>query len=338
MSRRWTRKPEGSNWGDFGADDQLGRLNYLTPENTVKAAREIREGHRFCLSLPLDVPATNATNPRRFPPEFKAVVRDGAAVFNYRFDNFMPGNTQVVSDEAVTLWSQHSSQWDAFGHIGALFDANGDGEDEPIQYNGFSIMGDEGAPRFGQVGAHNCGIELMARHGFQGRGVLLNLKRHYGESSHAVSYDDLMRILDSDGIEVEQGDILCIYTGYADLLLSFGADVPGDLPKTHCSAFDGFDDRLLQWITDSGVTAITCDNRAVEFEHDGLKPGVERGPSLPLHEHCLFKLGIHLGEMWYFTEIAEWLAANGRYRFFLTAPPLHLPGAVGSPANGIGTV
>ncbi|MEC7655641.1 MAG: cyclase family protein, partial [Pseudomonadota bacterium] len=53
---------------------------------------------------------------------------------------------------------------------------------------------------------------------------------------------------------------------------------------------------------------------------------------------CLFKLGIHLGEMWYFTEIAEWLAANNRYRFFLTDPPLFLPGAVGSPANPVGTV
>ncbi len=76
----------------------------------------------------------------------------------------------------------------------------------------------------------------------------------------------------------------------------------------------------------------------MEFEHEGLKPGVTRGPSLPLHEHCLFKLGVHLGEMWYFSEIAEWLEANGRSRFFLTAPPLHLPGAVGSPANAIGTV
>jgi hypothetical protein len=42
--------------------------------------------------------------------------------------------------------------------------------------------------------------------------------------------------------------------------------------------------------------------------------------------------------MFYFTELAEWLTANNRYRFFMTAPPLHLPGAVGSPANPIGTV
>jgi hypothetical protein len=338
MAAKWKQRPAGSNWGEFGDDDQLGRLNYLTQENTLKAAQEIRTGKRFCLSLPLDVPATNATNPRRFPPEFKAVVRDGEAVFNYRFEALVPGNTLVVSDEAVTLWSQHSSQWDSFGHVGALFDADADGVDEPVQYNGHSIVNEQGEPRWGEVGAWNLGLEHMARHGLQGRGVLVNLNRHFGDTSKAVGYDDLQRILELDRIEVEQGDILCIYTGYADLLLRYGDAVPGNLPKTHCSALDGFDDRILAWITDSGLAAIACDNRAVEFEHEGLKPGVTRGPSLPLHEHCLFKLGVHLGEMWYFSEIAEWLAANGRYRFFLTAPPLHLPGAVGSPANAIGTV
>ena len=86
------------------------------------------------------------------------------------------------------------------------------------------------------------------------------------------------------------------------------------------------------------MSVLVSDNRAVEYEHGGLPEGMGRGPALPIHEHCLFKLGIHLGEMWYFTEIAEWLAANNRYRFFLTAPPLFLPGAVGSPANPVRTV
>ena len=60
--------------------------------------------------------------------------------------------------------------------------------------------------------------------------------------------------------------------------------------------------------------------------------------TLPLHEHCLFKLGIHLGEIWHLTPLADWLRAHGRNRFLLTAPPLRLPGAVGSPATPIATV
>lgn len=28
--KRWTKRPDGSNWGDLGEDDQIGRLNLIT--------------------------------------------------------------------------------------------------------------------------------------------------------------------------------------------------------------------------------------------------------------------------------------------------------------------
>jgi hypothetical protein len=59
---------------------------------------------------------------------------------------------------------------------------------------------------------------------------------------------------------------------------------------------------------------------------------------MPLHEHCLVRLGIHLGEFWWFGGLAPALAARGRTHFLLTAPPLNLPGAVGSPVTPIGTI
>ena len=61
------------------------------------------------------------------------------------------------------------------------------------------------------------------------------------------------------------------------------------------------------------------------------------GPQ-PLQRHCIFKNGIHLGEMWYLTQLARWLREHRRNRFLLTAPPLRLPGAVGSPATPVATV
>ena len=338
MTQKWTNRPPGSNWGEFGPEDQLGRLNCLTDETTLKAAQEIRVGKRFCLSLPLNVPVTDATNPRRKPPILKPVVRDGHTAFNLRIDTFDHGSTQVVSDDAVLLYNQHSSQWDSLAHIGGVFDADGDGIEETVQYNGHRIVDDTGEGVYGELGAQNLGIEHMARHCVQGRGVLLNMKKHFGNESRPVSYDGVMRMLEADGIEIETGDIVCCYTGYADKLIEFGAAVPANLPRTHCPAFDGFDRKLLQWIDDSGMSVLVSDNRAVEYEHVGRPEGMDKGPGLPIHELCLFKLGIHLGEMWYFTEIAERLEANGRNRFFMTAPPLHLPGAVGSPANPIGTV
>ena len=54
---RWKHRPEGSNWGDFGPDDQVGRLNLLTPQKIREGLAEVLEARAFCLSLPLDFPA-----------------------------------------------------------------------------------------------------------------------------------------------------------------------------------------------------------------------------------------------------------------------------------------
>ncbi len=67
MSMRWKKRPEGSNWGDFGPDDQKGRLNLLTSQRVLAAATEVREGRSFCLSLPLDYPGGNRVNENRHP-------------------------------------------------------------------------------------------------------------------------------------------------------------------------------------------------------------------------------------------------------------------------------
>ena len=64
----------------------------------------------------------------------------------------------------------------------------------------------------------------------------------------------------------------------------------------------------------------------------------ERGAALPLHDHCLFKLGSHLGELWYLTELAAGLHAHKRSRFLRIAPPLRLTGAMGVPVIPAPTV
>ena len=140
-------------------------------------------------------------------------------------------------------------------------------------------------------------------------------------------------------VEVEKGDMVCIYTGFADVLLEMKKKPDPRLVNETCSGLDGRDQKLLQWITDSGLACILADNYAVELIQGSLTdPLPRKQPWLPLHEHCLFKNGIHLGEMFYFTELARWLRAHRRSRFLFTAPPLRLPGAVGSPATPIATV
>jgi kynurenine formamidase len=47
---------------------------------------------------------------------------------------------------------------------------------------------------------------------------------------------------------------------------------------------------------------------------------------------------VPLAELWYLKDLADWLRQQGRNRFLLTAPPLRMPGAVGSPVTPIATV
>jgi hypothetical protein len=177
----------------------------------------------------------------------------------------------------------------------------------------------------------------MAATGVQGRGVMIDLRHHLGDKRTAVGYDQLMRICEADKVEVSKGDMLCLHTGFADVIVDMAGRPDGDVLNKSCSVLDGHDKRLLNWISDSNIATLISDNYAVEDRpYNHLGDGCHA--LLPLHEHCLFKLGLHLGELWHLTPLAGWLRKHNRYRFLLTAPPLRLPGAVGSPLNPIATV
>jgi kynurenine formamidase len=335
---RWQNRPPGSNWGEFGADDRRGRMNLVTPERRRAAAAEVKEGLAFCLSLPLDLPGGNVLNPRRSAPAFHPVMRGGHVHFNLALGDIDAGLTDVSSDEAVMLYSQYSTHWDAFAHKGARFDADGDGFAEKVFYNGLAIVDAAGRGTQGELGAVALSAADMAVGGVQGRGVLIDLHRHVGDARVEVGYEQLAGIMRDDGVVVEPGDIVCFHTGLGQRIVD-AAGAPGEGLRTACAVLDGHDRRLLDWITDSGLAAIACDNLAVERSSTlGFGEGHHAGPGLPLHEHCLFKLGVHLGELWYLTELARWLHEHRRHRFLLTAPPLRLPGAAGAPVTPVATV
>jgi kynurenine formamidase len=338
--KRWVNRPDGSTWGDFGEDDQLGRLNLITADKVRQGIAEVREGKTFCLSLPLTYPGGNLLNPRRHPPRIRPTMLDHAPRWMFEVSDAVPDATDVINDDAALLHLQYSTQWDSFAHAGQMFDANGDGKPEPVFYNGF--RGGFELPRASETSdgwtskVNRLGIEQFAEHGIQGRAVLVDLHKHCGQERVAVGYDRLMQIMKDDEVTVEPGDILLLHTGFAAQLLAWQGKPDPDLIHKVCSVLDGRDPQLLQWITDSGVAAICADNYAVE-DATAEKPS-GRCAMLPLHEHCLFKLGVPLGEIWHLTELANYLREQKRSRVLLTAPPLRLPGAVGSPATPIATV
>lgn len=353
MTPRFLRRPPGSNWGDFGADDQLGAMNLVGPDQVRKGLAEVQHCRTFSLSLPLDLPGGNALHPRRWPPRRFATLRgggqEGEQCYCFAMSRVNPFYTDVYSDDMVLLYTQYSTQWDGLAHVGAEFDADGDGIDEVVFYNGFRAgtgvqpatltpgLGPSAWDRWEGPRAKALGIEHMARHGAQGRGVMIDLHHHHGNAHHAVGYDELMRILAADRVVVERGDMVCLHTGLDDLILAMDGQPVAETLLGSCAGLDGGDQRLLNWITDAGVAALISDNFAVELMPKGMRQE-GRHAMLPLHEHCLFKNGVHLGELWRLGELARWLRVQGRSRFLLTAPPLNLPGAVGSPVTPIATV
>lgn len=345
---RWKQRPPGSNWGDFGPDDQLGRLNLLTPEKVKQGVAEVRDGRAFGLSLPLDFPGEAKLNPRRPPPTLQPTTLRGAPFMNRPLTEFDARNTDVVCDDQVLLTLQYSTQWDSFAHVGSLFDADGDGVPERVYYNGFRAQehvlgpGDEGLSGCGCGGsssyARKLGIETFAVKAIQGRGVLVDLHAHFGRERVLVDHERLMHVLAADGVTIEPGDMLLFHTGFADVVLGMNQHPDMQVLNRSCAALDGRDPRLLDWIAESGVAALCADNYAVEAYPARDAEGEGRRAALPLHELCLFKLGIPLGELWFLSDLAAYLRSASRSRFLLTAPPLRLPGAVGSPVTPVATV
>ena len=165
---------------------------------------------------------------------------------------------------------------------------------------------------------------------------MIDLFAHFGRKRQPVGYADLMRVMAADGVTVEAGDFVLLRTGFDEVVLEGNKTPDKERLETSCTGLDGSDKRLQQWVLETKLVALIADNYAVELLPQAFAPG--DCAMLPLHQHCLFKTGVNLGELFRLSELADWLRANNRSRFLFTGPPLRLPGAVGSPATPVATV
>lgn len=346
QSPRWRRRPEPSTWGDFGPDDALGRMNLLTRAKVSEGLAEVQDGRAFALGLPLTLPGGSSLNSNRLPPIHRPNLRGDAPNVNCVLET--PGASDVMNDDLIVLHTQYSTQWDALVHVGSLFDADDDGVPEPVYYNGFragvDVLGPKNASDCGVPGISQgttadlgpLGIGTLAGTPVQGRAVMVDLAHHFGTEHRLVGFTEIRKVLEADNVEVRPGDMVTIHTGFAQRLVEMDGTPDPAVLHHYGAVLNGRDQKLLDWITDSGIAAIAADNYAVE-----LYPALPvTGPAsvLPLHEHCLFKLGVQLGELWFLSELAAALRAAGRNAFLLTAQPLNLPGVSGSPLNPVATI
>jgi kynurenine formamidase len=297
-----------SNWGRWGADDQRGTLNYITPEKVREAAGLVRSGKTISLQLPMDDkgPQTGAFG--RVNPLHQMVATGTdhlAGTQGYSDDKLGFG----FADDSLFFFLQGGSQWDALGHIFR------DGQ----MFNGFS------AGEVTAKGAAKGGVENMPT--VVSRGVLLDIARVKGvdalERGYAITPADLDEACAAHGVTVGPGDVLLIRTG------DMGArrDKPG---WDGYSAGDSPGLSLLAapWLHEKQVAAIATDTWGAEVRPNEL-PGVFQ----PLHLIIIVSMGLLVGEIWDLDPLAADCADDGQYEFLFVGPPLVIPGAVGSPVN-----
>ncbi|WZB60270.1 cyclase family protein [Achromobacter xylosoxidans] len=293
--KRWTRRPEGSTWGDFGPDDEISRLNLLTEEKVLQAVREVRAGKVFCLSLPLDLPGGNVLNPRRHPPALAPTRRDGQPYLNFQMSRLQEGAVDVLSDDQATLSLQYSTQWDGLSHVGALFDVQGDGQPGACTTTAMPpawtcwaaailapMPAARPAPRM-RAGSASAATRKKA---CRAVACCWTWRAPSAPVRTPVGLAQLQAAMHEQRVAVEPGDMLVLRTGFAEALVQMDGKPDAHRLEQTGAVLDGADAALLDWITDSGVAAICADNYAVEAY-----PARTSGPGhsiLPLHHHCLF--------------------------------------------------
>jgi kynurenine formamidase len=294
-----------NNWGRWGADDELGTLNFITADTRRRAAALVRKGVTFSLQIPMDSKGPMA-GPIRVNP-VHTMMATGA------------DPTQAVpmaagaryTDDVMFLFLQSGTEWDSLAHIFY----------EGKLYNGFD------ASSVDSRGADRVGIDKTCS-SYVSRGVLLDVARFHGvdcvDVTTRVRGDELDAIAAAQGVAIEEGDIILLRTGILTEYARTGAwtTYRGSHPGLHYSA--------AEWLYDHRIAAIAADNGSVE--------GIDKGGGMlavPLHMLALRDMGLCLGESFYLEDLAADCSDDGVYECFLVAPALRITGGVGSPVNPI---
>jgi kynurenine formamidase len=313
------------NWGRWGADDEIGTLNFITPDKVAEAAATVRKGAVISLggdfgsSGPqgafkfrqnpvhvMTVDGGDANTLVQYGPEWlrNAVAADVSA--------FFADNPFRFNDDMIVMPLQAATQWDALSHVYY----------EDKLYNGFP------ADSVTSFGAFHCGIDKVDSTGVTSRGVLLDVVAHRGEEvfcgpGNPITPAELDDIAAKQEVSIGRGDIVVIHTGWWTRFLSTGDGA---------EAGSGLDWTCASWLHDHEVAAVAADNLMVEDPNPS--NGVD-GTFLPMHMLCLRDMGLMLGEYWNLAALAADCRQDGVYEFQLIAPPLKVVGAVGAPVNPI---
>ena len=301
------------NWGRWGANDELGSINFLTSAEVLRGAKSIRSGKVFTLGVPVARKEGDPIYPGRGQP-VKTMNMDKGFYINDQAPLF-PGGLEYA-DDVIFMYVQGTTQYDALGHVWY-------GEK---LYNGYDAKTTIG-------GLKKCSIQPIAEHGVVGRGVMLDVARYKGVphlgANEQITLDDLLKTAAKQKVKIEKHDIIVIHTGWLKVFYDKGADA---FFPDKAVMEPGITDEpaLIRWFHEMEIPSLTVDTIANEQSWSS-----ESGYFLPLHAALLRNLGIPFNEINWLSDLAEDCAKDGQYDFLFVGAPLKIVGGTGSPVNPI---
>jgi len=292
---RWMT--ELSNWGRWGATDQLGAVNLITPEKRKQATKLVREG--IVISLARD------TNDEAAP--------DNDAPYTHEMTlNGESGQGQWSLDKIGVSFHgyQHT-------HLDALCHMFWQGK----MYNGYSMT------EVTRKGAQKLGIQNL-KSGIVTRGVLIDVPRlrnvPYLEPGAAIYPEDLDKWERETGIKLAAGDAVFVRTGRWARRAALG-------PWNVSQKSAGLHPSCVRWLKQRDISLLGSD-----VASDVLPSGIP-GITHPIHQLILVALGVNIFDNCDLEDIGTTAARMKRWEFMLTTAPIAIPGGTGSPLNPIAT-
>lgn len=301
LARAQTREA-GPWWPNalWGATDQAGASNWITPEKIREAVALVKTGRVYELGHPYEqrMPINGQRSYKLVIPSFPThgPVRAGDREFFF--------NDEYVTGEI----GQVGTQFDGPGHVGQTVTmANGD--KKIVYYNGFTA--DELKSPYGlqQLGVEHVKPILT-------RGILLDIagqrKVDILPEGYVVTLDDVRGALARAGLteqSLRPGDALLFNFGWWRYWPKQIA-VDGRTPYVS--------DEVIAWIIARQPSMVGSDTNL-------------DGPEFKVHTEVVMKHGIFNLELMTF----EQLVADPAYEFLFVFTPVPLKGATGSPGRPI---
>lgn len=276
----------------WGAGDQLGAANHMTPERTLLAAGLVTEGKVYSLGITVgsDTPA--------FPPRSMSVT---VLQPSQNGNSGLGDNAFTYNDDIFMGWLGIGPQIDGLGHSG----------ENHIYYGGRNY--DDFAPASGLT---ELGLDKLP--GLVGRGVLLDMARHFDTEmvAEGVPYtaDDIRAAADEQGVELREGDVVLFHSNWMALLDGEAAD-----PERFAAAEPGLGVSGAEYLAEIGVMAVGADTWGME-----VVPAEVEGEAFRSHQILQAHNGIYILE----NMDARELAADGVNEFMFVLGQARVQGAV----------